>query len=642
MNRDPLYEKILNRLGQVSDDKLFEARVCDLLRPQWPTMVPVPGGDDAGVDGAWMDDAGRGILVTTTSPKVIANVTRNLTRHLKKGAKGKQVLVATSQALSPPRCRNIEDRIAELGFRSAHQPYTQEAIADLLYHNSRWLNDLLGLSGHPMALSRIPKTPRPMRNLPLIGRDDDLEWLTNTTGDRLLVGQPGIGKTFLCQEYVNRGLGLFAVEDDIQRLANAIRDQEPSTIIIEDAHLRRGLIDDLRRYREETGAGFTIVADSWPGDASAVQLALGIPDSQCRQLEPLLPKSIVAILKAADIAGPSWLLHVLVRQSMGLPGRAAMLAQVCLTESIRKVFEGRALSSWVDSTFSRLLSTRAIQILAAFAIGGQDGMRIDDVAGILGYPPGEVRQDIAGLAFGGVVHDLGDQTVSVLPEPLRSALVCDYFFARPGRLPLDPFLNAARSLGSACSTLIGAQRLGAPISSQRLLQLLEQVPNHFAWEQFAWSDEQNARLVIERHPEMVPSLTRPLLQHVPEFAVPDLLKRGIGDERPLNSHPDHPLRLLHDWAISAEPGTDQPVARRWALWESLKKWLAEGGEQRIALRAMRSVVSPAFEGTEQDPGDVRSLRLRWGAITITVSIVSTKRLPFALCVPNDSFLQMTA
>ena len=121
--------------------------------------------------------------------------------------------------------------------------------------------------------------------------------------------------------------------------------------------------------------------------------------------------------------------------------------------------------------------------------------------------------------------------------------------------------------------------------------------------------------MIKRHPETIPSLTRPLLQHVPECVVPELLKRGIGDERPLNSHPDHSLRLLHDWAISGEPGTDQPVARRRALWESLKRWLADGGDQRIALRALRSVVSPAFEDTDQDPGEPRSYWLRRGAVT---------------------------
>ena len=143
MNRDPLYEKILDRLGKVSDDQVFEACVCDLLRPEWPTLVPVPGGNDAGVDGAWVDEGGRGIVIATTGDNVIGNVTKNLESHLKKGVKGKQVIVATSKSLSPERCRNIEKKIEELGFESAHHPYAQQAIADRLYRNSRWLKELL-------------------------------------------------------------------------------------------------------------------------------------------------------------------------------------------------------------------------------------------------------------------------------------------------------------------------------------------------------------------------------------------------------------------------------------------------------------------------------------------------------------------
>ena len=78
MNRDPLREKILQHLGDVHDHHLFEACVCDLLRSEWPTLVPVPGGSDTGVDGAWADSHGRGIVITTTGRNVIANVTKNL------------------------------------------------------------------------------------------------------------------------------------------------------------------------------------------------------------------------------------------------------------------------------------------------------------------------------------------------------------------------------------------------------------------------------------------------------------------------------------------------------------------------------------------------------------------------------------
>ena len=197
MNRDPLRERILQRLNEISDDETFEACVCDLLRPEWPTLVPVPGGNDAGLDGAWVDQRGKGLLIATTGSDVIGNVTQNLKKHLASGGDRRQVLVAASNSLSPQQCRNILDRITELEFTPAHQPYIQQAIADRLYHNSRWLKELLGLSGVASALSSVPRTIRPLRDLPLVGRDADLEWVRTVRGDRLLIGQPGIGKTFL-------------------------------------------------------------------------------------------------------------------------------------------------------------------------------------------------------------------------------------------------------------------------------------------------------------------------------------------------------------------------------------------------------------------------------------------------------------
>src|SRR5438128_10107730 len=119
MNRDPLFEHILRRLSEISDDQLFEACVNDLLRKEWPNLVPVPGGDDAGVDGAWADDKGKGLLIATTGRKVLENVTKNLRQHIQASGDRRRVLVATSQNLSARQCRNIESRIKELGFESA-------------------------------------------------------------------------------------------------------------------------------------------------------------------------------------------------------------------------------------------------------------------------------------------------------------------------------------------------------------------------------------------------------------------------------------------------------------------------------------------------------------------------------------------
>ena len=308
-------------------------------------------------------------------------------------------------------------------------------------------------------MSRVPKTLRPLRDLPLIGRDDDLKWLLETEGDRLLVGQPGIGKTFLCQELVNRELALFAIEDDIHHLADAIRDQGPTVVIIEDAHLRSDIIEKLIHYREEAGAQFSILADCWPGESGAVRTTLGIGESNCRELKRLSQKYIVELLEAANICGPDWLLHQLVRQSMGCPGLAAMLANACrgANDNIREAWEGRALAAWVEATFTRIVGQHATRVLAAFAIGGASGMTIDGVVSVLGYARGDIQQDMANMAFGGVVQDLGQSTLSVLPEPLRAILVYDYFFRYPAHMEWETFLSAAPHLGSVCRVLIGAK-----------------------------------------------------------------------------------------------------------------------------------------------------------------------------------------
>ena len=616
MSCDPFYEKILERLSKLDNGNLFEQCVSDLLRAEWPTLIPVSGGDDAGVDGAWADARGQGLLIATIQKDVLANVRKSLESHNKANGNRRYVLVATSQHLSPRRCRNIERRVQELGFELVHHPYTQSAIADRIYHNSRWCKQLLGLSGQASALARIPIGIRPLRDVPLVGREEDLDWLLSTSGDRLLIGQPGIGKTYLAQAFVNKGCGLFVIEDDINRLADAIRDQQPAAAVIEDAHLRLDVIGGLRHLRANTGAAFDIVADCWPGVADSVCSALSLSQAQCRELKPLHPEQIVELIHAAGIGGPDALIHQLVRQSLGCPGRAALLAHICFSEDVGKVWDGQELTRWTRETFSHLIGERAVQMLAAFALGGSRGMPIDAIAEILGYPSGEVRQCMAKLAMGGVVQDVGDAAMFVLPEPLRCVLVRDYFFSQPAPLQLDRFLSRALDRGSALCTLMGAYARGATISSYELLHLLESTRDPEAWENFVWCDSKHAHLLLDKHPEKADSLFRPLLYRAPERTIPLLLEKVIDDEQHLNTASDDPLRVIDGWISSAEPGLGEAVKRRTVLLDSLIKWLGDGRNQQIGLRALRLALSPSFEDHQQDPGKRHTFTMRRGVLTL--------------------------
>ena len=133
---------------------------------------------------------------------------------------------------------------------------------------------MLGVTGKLPALSPLPYNLRPLRDLSVVARDEDLAWLRDGSGDRLLVGQPGIGKTFLLGQLVSDGGVWFAHDADADDLADAIREHRPGRIIVEDAHAREELLRLLLRHRVETEAEFAIVADCWPSHADDVKTTL--------------------------------------------------------------------------------------------------------------------------------------------------------------------------------------------------------------------------------------------------------------------------------------------------------------------------------------------------------------------------------
>ncbi len=219
MTRDPFYRQIIERLNGPLDATQFEDCAADLLRAIYPTLVPMRGGSDTGMDGAIADGLGEPFpLVTTTSSDVIGNLTRNLHTYVHAGRTRRKVVLATSRSLTPRRIQNLYDRASQLGF-TLIQVHEQTDLATLLYRNPRWCRDLLNLTGNPPALSAVPLSTRALLNVPLVGRDVDLAWLQQIHGDRLLIGQPGSGKTFLLYQMVKEGEALFAVSSERAEIA---------------------------------------------------------------------------------------------------------------------------------------------------------------------------------------------------------------------------------------------------------------------------------------------------------------------------------------------------------------------------------------------------------------------------------------
>ena len=378
MKHDPFYSQIINRLDGELDPEQFEACAVDLLRGHdGHFAVPIRGGSDDGMDGAVADMLGEPFpIIATISVDVIGNMTRNLRRYLESGGNARKCMLATPRKLSNKRRENLQERAKELGF-TLLQILKQDAVAARLYRDSKWCKALLGLTGQPSALSVVPATRRPLPSyqLELVGRADARQWLESSRGDRLLVGQPGAGKTSLLYEYALReeNRALFVVSRDQGEIANALRDQEPRVLIVDDAQVDSEFLTHLTRLRRELDADFEIVAACWPGDRSEIEQWLSAA-GHAHELERLAADDMTQVVKSAGIGGNAWLVHEIVGQAAGLPGLAVTLVDLALRGQWQKIYTGEALADDIRRNYRRIVGSDVTGLLAAFALGGESGM----------------------------------------------------------------------------------------------------------------------------------------------------------------------------------------------------------------------------------------------------------------------------
>lgn len=612
MIRDPFLKSILDGLGKKLDPDVFEHCAADLLRSDWPTLVPVPGGTDSGVDGIAALPKGP-LLITTTQAQVIENLKKSLKSYLKSRGKLREAILATSQELSAPRRKNLEKAALKAGFR-LRQIYTRQAIANLLYPSKLWCQELLGLTGDPGALSLFPVTSRPLLGHALVGREADLKWLLKTAGDLLIVGQPGSGKTFLMHAAARQAGGLFVVDDDLGRIAADLRAKSPRFVVVDDAHVRVELVMKLRGLRQETHGKFRIFANCWPGDQESAQRALDVGAASIRQLDLLTRDEIVEVLRIAGVSGPRGLVRELVNQADGRPGLAVTLAQLWLRGEVTPLATADALFADARHTFGSLVGDHATAILAVFAVGGDWGMRLDVAANYLKMSLPDLLTAVTRLAAGGVLTVIGDR-LSVRPPALRHALVRDTFFAGARSLSIDSLLADVPNVNEATLTLLGARARGAPVPDELLHQMVESSRSSETWSAFVRLGPVEAKWTLTKYPDLLESVGDAALDVWPTGVLPLLLNAAVGDNRRLGQHPSHPLRIIGNWTGSGAPGTGHAMSRRQQLADAVLSWLNTGGDVDVALQATASALSPAFEDMAPSPGSARSITMSWGLLS---------------------------
>jgi hypothetical protein len=604
--RDPYYRKILSGLEQLDNPAAFEECACDLLRDAFPSLAWVHGGSDAGMDGAIADGEGEAYpLIVTTGKDLSRNLRESLASYVRHGKERRRAVLATSRKVNPSKRRELE-AIArdEQGFTLVNI-YDQYDFAARLYRNSRWARELLGVTGEPPALSAVPRTRRPLPDIELVGRDADVQWLDETQGHRILVGQPGSGKTALFLQLVQDGEALFLASDNEERIAAAYRDFPPAVILADDAHFDPKKLTRLVQIRAELGAEFDIVASAWPGTEDEVSEALGgLGSGNIHKLELLTRAEIVKVLRAIGISEPDDdpYLGLLVDQSANKPGLAVTLGSLWLRGEGIDVLTGKALRRSLIPALKRVLEYDPTQLLACFALGGDCGMGLETVGEFLEIGLAEVQRRASLASQGGVLSVHRDNLLSVQPEALRSALLAEVFFTPPS-LSYRPLLERAPNLGCVVETLAMAALRGASVPRDELSGLLLQGGSRQAWQVFALLGETEGRWVLENSPDNIAAMAPQLLQSSPRPTIRRLLSEAEGAEGPLHSQPTHPLRLLQDWVRAIPDPRHQPdpiresLRRRRTQIEEAREYLRSGGDRTVGLRACILALSARLEGS---------------------------------------------
>ncbi len=585
---------------------LFEECACDLLREVFPGLFPIRGGDDAGMDGGIADGNGEPFpLVCTTANDVSRNLRKNLGTYKARGGRRRKVALATSQELTPERRRNLGKRARERGFELIGL-YDRNAMRDRLYARPDWCLKLLGLTGTPSALSTVPRSNRPGPELELVGREADLEWLRSTEGDRLLVGQPGSGKTYLLRSLVREGKGLFLVDDDRTAIANAVREGRPGAIIVDDAHRKPETLESLRQLREELRQEqevpiFSIVATCWPGEKAGINAAMGMLSEQhVQKLELMIRKEILEVIEQLL---PDWndeVLRILVDQASNKPGIAATLAWLCLRGDQRRVVDGQALWSTLGPAFTELVGPEPTGFLGAVSLGGKGGVTTDAVGALLGWGRQKVRAAAIGLAAGGVLTELRDRRLVVEPADLRSILICRTFFEDVATFDYrDLLASVVANRDAAIFEIVRAAHLGAGISWRELQVLAQSTEDRDVWRSMTTFPDHSV-WALENAPFDAVHLAAEALQHVPAKAIQLLLERAMGESGPLHSRKEHPLRILQTW-LQEPTSPVELVARRRQVIVEARGFLQNGGDRRVAIHAACLSLSYDIEGYRPDP-----------------------------------------
>lgn len=463
------------------DRQMFERASVSMLSDIYPSLVPISGGSDDGRD-AEIDDPGGTIGVLVTSARDLNGVLENLRggcrQMMKKDVPLRRLILANLAVLNASKRRKVEEAAYAEGF-SVVQIYPRAWYADSLRRNADWRLQLLRIEGGPYSLSRPPLEALDVDIGSTVGRGEELEAIRSASGDLVVSGAPGVGKTHLVAQV--DGAVFVVLASDLSRLADHLLEVDPAVVVVDDAGGRLGVLTELLTIRSAHRSRFRVVAVCWSHEAKAV----GDRFARAGAVEVgrMTNSELGQILRGQGITRDA-LLHRVLDQARGRPAWAVRLGSLLKDgESWDEVMRGDTVRAEVDRYLRNArIPQHPYEVLAIVAlVGGLRDTELKTLADLLGTTVLDLHSTIRKIAQSGLLDAepemvRGEQTAvlySVQPELLAASVCADAFFSgdaaplTPGQLQAAfPDRALAILLNTVIAELVGASHPSRPSTAQ--------------------------------------------------------------------------------------------------------------------------------------------------------------------------------
>ncbi|MFV1989998.1 MAG: hypothetical protein ACC652_04570, partial [Acidimicrobiales bacterium] len=629
------------------DPGVFERFAQDVLTDKFDHIIPTTGGTDYGRDAdIFLPGRSTPTRLHVTTSRTLEGVRSNMLKGIKSmrahDIDVEDVGMFTAARLSQRNIESLQKSALKRGVTlNPGVIYDQTAVASFLRRHSDWGNHILGISAAPLTLAPLPATlaESPWRTLTLVGRKAEQETLEAATGDIVLTGYPGVGKSRLAAELTDAAF--VDTSADRETLASDLLWARPNTLIVDDAGRNPDLLRYLVQLRqtEPDHLNYQIIAITWPHETDTVRDHLNNPTTL--EIGLLEPTHIDTIVEQAGVHG-TLVRDEIVRQAEGRPGWALPLTDLFLTgadpdrlftgSELRGKIEGylRRSNSRGDGTATDLTLLTVVAALAS--ISDEDLVQLADATGIQRT---QVRTTLRRLARGGLIDTRqsaqigGARTTEyhVRPPVLAHALVAEQIFdMKPALVTIDELLSAwPHKKGTITETAIAAALLGSTSAADAAYALFRELiaDSDIPIEdriritgRYGLIDSNAGRAAaasledwvnelgedLRQRSNLIDALASPLgdiaTRHLMPTAIETLLTLATYDSRPPNQAADSPIRTLENIVHRFHPELPLPTTRPTVL-AALQKWMArdEPGEHhwRVLSSQIENLMSLEYD-----------------------------------------------